>query len=204
MVQDQIKLIKGAFPGPGLPADAKGDGADWVGAPPSTGGAGLKPAAVLVPIIAHGDQLTVLFTQRTAHLNSHSGQISFPGGRMEPHDPTPEATALRETHEEIGLGNDAIEVIGRLNIRETGTGYRVVPIVGVVPPPLSLVPDENEVAEIFEVPLEFLTDPANHKFETRVRGNVEHQFYAIPYGDYFIWGLTARILVNLSEVLARS
>ena len=158
---------------------------------------------VLGTIVRRDDAPTVLFTRRTDHLKSHSGQVSFPGGRMEERDPTPEATALRETREEIGLAESEVEVLGRLDISETGTGYRVIPVVGMVDPPLSLVPDANEVAEIFEAPLDFLVDPVNHRFETRTRDNVERRFHAIPYGGYFIWGLTARILVNLSEVLAR-
>ena len=204
MIDTRAERIRSVFGGPGIAVDVSGDGPDWIGANgPSNGAEGLTPAAVLVPIVRRGDNPTVLFTRRTDHLKSHSGQISFPGGRMEDRDATPEATALRETYEEIGLSEDDVEILGRLNVRETGTGYRVVPVVGMLAPPLSLVPDENEVAEIFEVPLAFLVDPANQRFETRVRGNVERQFYAIPYGGYFIWGLTARILVNLGEVLAR-
>ena len=204
MIDIREETIRAALGGPGIPADAAGDGPDWIGANGQAGGSGaLTPAAVLVPIVRRDGVPTILFTRRTDHLKSHSGQISFPGGRMEDRDRTPEATALRETREEIGLAESEVEVLGRLNIRETGTGYRVIPVVGMVVPPLSLVPDANEVAEIFEVPLDFLIDPANHRFETRVRDNVERRFHAIPYRAYFIWGLTARILVNLSEVLAR-
>ena len=204
MTGSRLQAIRATFEGPGIAIDASDDGPDWFGADGASNGAeSLTPAAVLVPIVNRGREPTVLFTRRTDHLKSHSGQISFPGGRMEERDPTPEATALRETREEIGLVEGDIELLGRLNVRETGTGYRVVPVVGMLTPPLSLVRDENEVAEIFEVPLDFLIDPANRRFETRVRGNVERQFYAIPYDEYFIWGLTARILVNLGEVLAK-
>ncbi|MDE0172089.1 MAG: CoA pyrophosphatase [Defluviicoccus sp.] len=204
MRESRAEAIRGLFRGPGIPVDASDDGLDWFGADsPSNGSGPLTPAAVLVPIVERGDAPTVLFTRRTDHLKSHSGQISFPGGRMEERDATPEATALRETREEVGLSEGDIEVLGRLAVRETGTGYRVVPVVGMLAPPLSLVPDENEVAEIFEVPLDFLIDPANRRFETRVRGNVERQFYAIPYEEYFIWGLTARILVNLGDLLTK-
>ena len=204
MRESRAEAIRGLFHGPGIPVGASDDGLDWFGTDsPSNGSGPLTPAAVLVPIIDRDDAPTVLFTRRTDHLKLHSGQISFPGGRMEERDATPEATALRETREEVGLSEGDVEVLGRLAVRETGTGYRVVPVVGMVAPPLSLVPDENEVAEIFEVPLDFLIDPANRRFETRVRGNVERQFYAIPYEEYFIWGLTARILVNLGELLAK-
>ncbi len=171
--------------------------------PRGSNGQTFRSAAVLVPVVERPDGLTLLFTRRADHLKSHSGQISFPGGRMEPDDGSPEATALRETAEEIGLPAERVSLAGRLNIRETGSGYRVVPVVGVIEPPLSLVPDENEVAEIFEVPLDFLVEPANHRFETRVRGNVERQFYAVPYGRHFIWGLTARLVVDLSRALLR-
>ena len=163
----------------------------------------LTPAAVLMPLIDHADGMTVLLTQRTAHLSAHAGQISFPGGRFEAGDGTPENTALRETEEEIGLTRAHIEVLGRLSVRETGTGYRVVPVVGVITPPFSVAPDPHEVAEVFEVPLSFVLDPANHRFETRIMSGVQRQFYSVLYGDYYIWGLTARLLVNLSQRLAR-
>ena len=195
--------LRAALGGPGVAADGAGDGPDRLGANGSAGEPALTPAAVLVPIVRRGAAPTVLFTRRTDHLKSHSGQISFPGGRIEADDATPEAAALRETREEIGLAESGIEILGRLNTRETGTGYRVFPVVGMVDPPLALAPDENEVAEIFEAPLAFLLDPANRRFETRVRDNVERRFYAIPYRAHFIWGLTARILVNLAEVLSR-
>ncbi len=201
MIDTSSDGIRAAFDGPGI---AAGDGPDWRAANGAAGDArGLTPAAVLVPIVRRDDAPTVLFTRRTDHLKSHSGQISFPGGRIEERDDSPEAAALRETGEEIGLAAGDVELLGRLDLRETGTGYRVFPVVGMVVPPLALVPDAHEVAEIFEVPLAFLVDPANHRFETRVSGNVERQFYAIPYGSHFIWGLTARILVNLGEVLRR-
>ena len=204
MTGSRLEYIRAVFNGPGIPVDAPDDGPERLGEDgPFNGAEALTPAAVLVPIVDRGDRPTVLFTRRTDHLKSHSGQISFPGGRVEERDPTPEATALRETREEIGLSETDVELLGRLGVRETGTGYRVVPVVGMLAPPLFLVPDENEVAEIFEVPLDFLIDPANRRFETRVRGNVERQFYAIPYEGYFIWGLTARILVNLGDVLAK-
>lgn len=202
--------IINAFAGQGLaggPGPATLPGAD-AGEWKSAGGAALRDAtptlaAVLVPLIDRADGMTVLLTQRTAHLNSHAGQISFPGGRVEHGDATPESTALRETEEEIGLPSSHIELVGRLNTRHTGTGYRVVPVVGLIDPPFPLEPDPGEVAEIFEVPLGFVLDPANHRLETRIQGGMERQFYALAYRDYFIWGLTARLLVNLSEVVGR-
>lgn len=128
----------------------------------------LTPAAVLVPLIDRTDGMTVLLTQRTEHVGDHAGQISFPGGRIEPHDTDPEAAALRETEEEIGLAPDRIEVIGRLNGYETTTGFRVIPVVGLIRPPLSLKLDPFEVAEVFEVPLAFILDPANHARQRRI------------------------------------
>jgi 8-oxo-dGTP pyrophosphatase MutT (NUDIX family) len=193
-----------AFDQPEISADGAADIEAWLdGVPDDERPEKLKPAAVLMPLIDHPDGMTVLLTQRTAHLSAHAGQISFPGGRFEAGDGTPENTALRETEEEIGLARAHIEVLGRLAARETGTGYRVVPVVGVITPPFPVTPDPGEVAEVFEVPLSFVLDPANHRFETRIMSGVQRQFYSVPYGDYYIWGLTARLLVNLSQRLAR-
>lgn len=189
------------------PEPALDDTADidaWLdGVPADERRENLTPAAVLMPLIDRADGMTVLLTQRTAHLSAHAGQISFPGGRFEAGDGTPENTALRETEEEIGLTRTHVEVLGRLSVRETGTGYRVVPVVGVITPPFPVAPDPHEVAEVFEVPLSFVLDPANHRFETRIMSGVQRQFYSVLYGDYYIWGLTARLLVNLSQRLAR-
>ena len=180
------------------------EGESWImrdGDPETVGE--LTQAAVLIPLIDREGGMTVLLTQRTAHLKSHAGQISFPGGRVEEGDASPEDTALRESEEEIGLTRDRVELIGRLVPRRTGTGFRVYPVVGLIDPPVSLVPDPNEVAEIFEVPLDFVFDPANHRFETRIHRGLERQFYVLPYEGFYIWGLTARLLVNLSEVVGR-
>jgi len=167
------------------------------------GGEGaITPASVLVPIVAHPGGLTVLFTQRTSQLRSHSGQISFPGGRAEPGDPSPEFTALREAREEIGLQAGQVEVIGRLPEYLTRTGYRVTPVVGLLTPPLDLAPDPREVEEVFEVPLAFLLDPRNHQRRTREVQGRSVSFYAIPYGERDIWGVTAGILVNFYRRLA--
>lgn len=164
----------------------------------------LKPAAVLVPIVERPAGLTVILTQRTDHLNDHAGQISFPGGRTEPEDPTPEATALRETEEEIGLPRDRIETVGKLDIYVTRTGYEVTPIVGLVSPPFPIKPDPFEVADVFEVPLSFVVDPVNHQRDSRTHKGVLRQFYVLPYEERYIWGATAGMLVNLSDVLRRT
>jgi len=164
--------------------------------------AGRKAAAVLVPILERPDELTVLFTRRTAHLKDHSGQISFPGGRAEPADGGAEGTALREAREEIGLEAASIEVLGRLSEYHTRTDFRVTPVVALVAPPFALRLDPHEVAEAFEVPLTFLLDPANHQRHTREFQGRQVPFYAIPYRDYYIWGATAGMLVNLYRFLA--
>lgn len=165
-------------------------------------GAGLTPASVLVPVVARAAGLTVLLTQRTAHLKSHSGQVSFPGGKAEPEDPSPEHTALREAQEEIGLAGDRVELLGRLSHYHTRTGFRVTPVVGIVMPPFDLVPDAQEVAEVFEVPLDFVLDPANHERHTRQWQGRDVPYVAMPYGRHYIWGATAAMLVNFYRFLA--
>ena len=161
----------------------------------------LTPAAVLFPIVLRDGAQTVLFTQRTAHLRDHAGQISFPGGRVEAEDLSPSHTALRETEEEIGLSRERIEILGFLPEYRTGTGFRVTPVVALVQPPFNLLPDPFEVAEVFEVPLAFLLDPANHQQHSlHYRGALRH-YFAMPYGDYFIWGATAGMIRSLSERL---
>jgi 8-oxo-dGTP pyrophosphatase MutT (NUDIX family) len=162
---------------------------------------GLTPAAVLVPVIERPGGLTVLFTQRTAHLNDHAGQVSFPGGRCERTDASPVFTALRETEEEVGLARDLIEVLGLLPEYRTGTGFSVTPVVGLVRPPFELNPDSFEVAEVFETPLAFLLDPANHQRHSMEIAGIVRHYYAMPYEGYFIWGATAGMLVSLYRLL---
>ena len=159
------------------------------------------PAAVLVPLIVHPGELTVLFTQRTIRLKSHSGQVSFPGGRAEPADASAEFTALRETEEEIGLAPARIEVIGRLPDYRTRTGFRVTPVVGLVQPPLELKPDPREVDEVFEVPLGFFLDAGNRQRRTREYQGQMVGYYVFEYGSRTIWGATAGMLVNLYKML---
>jgi 8-oxo-dGTP pyrophosphatase MutT (NUDIX family) len=173
-------------------------GDDRIGGEPAEATA----AAVLIPVIAHAERLTLLFTQRTAHLKSHAGQVSFPGGRAEPGDATPEFTALREAQEEIGLAPERVEVLARLPDYVTRTGYNVTPVVGLVVPPLELAPDPNEVEEVFEVPLAFLLDPRNHRRQTREFKGRTVGFYEMPYGRHYIWGVTAGIIFGLYRQLA--
>jgi 8-oxo-dGTP pyrophosphatase MutT (NUDIX family) len=167
--------------------------------PPSTA---LTPAAVLVPLIDHRDGISVLLTQRTAHLTAHAGQISFPGGRIEEVDPDALAAALRETEEEIGLPRERVSVIGRLDTYVTGTGFEIAPFVGVVDPPVPISIDPFEVAEAFEVPLAFILDRRNHQRIERKVGAHNRSYFVLPYQGRNIWGATAGILVNLAEVLA--
>ena len=168
----------------------------------------LTAASVLIPIVLRSEAgdcgLTVIFTQRAAHLKDHSGQVSFPGGRAAAGDPSPEATALRESREEIGLDAARVEILGRLPEYHTRTGYRITPVVGVVAPPLELRADASEVEEIFEVPLAFLLDPANHRRRSRVWQGETRWFFAMNYGGRTIWGATAGMLVNLYRHLAQS
>lgn len=161
------------------------------------------PAAVLVPLVERPEGLTVLLTQRTDHLAHHPGQISFPGGRLEDADNNdPAVAALRETEEEIGLSRDRVTLVGRLDPYLTGTGFAITPLVGVVTPPFELIPDPFEVAEAFEVPLHFLLDSENHKLHRVVVEGRHRPFWSMTWEQRVIWGATAGILVNLSEVLS--
>lgn len=157
-------------------------------------------AAVLVGVVGH-DRPTVILTQRTSHLRDHAGQISFPGGRMEADDPDPAATALRETAEEIGLTPAHCRILGELNVYDTITGYRVHPVVAWVEPPFTLRPDPFEVAEVFEVPLDFVLDARNHRRGSHERGGQRRSFWVLPYDDRYIWGATAAMLVNFARLL---
>lgn len=167
-----------------------------------------REAAVLVPLVAHASGTTVLLTERTAHLRGHAGQVAFPGGGCDPEDGGPVDTALRETQEEVGLTRDRIEVVAQLPQYLTGSGYRVTPVVGIVEPGFELQPDSFEVAEVFEVPLEFLMDPRHHERRRIVHGMIDRSFYAMPWRDerhgreHFIWGATAAMLRNLYRLLS--
>ncbi|HJV51994.1 MAG TPA: CoA pyrophosphatase [Noviherbaspirillum sp.] len=161
------------------------------------------PASVLLPIIERDGGLTLLLTQRTAHLNDHAGQVSLPGGRVDDIDTSTVETALRETEEEVGLHRRHIEVLGTLPDYITGTGFRVTPVVSLVQPPFELRADPFEVAEMFEVPLAFLMNGMNHQRRTieLPNGGGRRTFYAMPYQRFFIWGATAGMLRNLFHFL---
>lgn len=161
----------------------------------------LRPAAVLLLVVNHAEP-TVVFTMRTAHLSDHAGQISFPGGRCDEGDCTPERTALREAQEEIGLEADRVQLLGRLPEYRTSTGFSVTPVVGWAEPPVSYQPDPHEVAEVFEVPLAFLLDSRNHRYESAFFKGRMRKYWAMPFGERFIWGATAGMLVTFQRILA--
>lgn len=159
------------------------------------------PAAVLVPIINRPTGLTVLLTQRTAHLRDHAGQVSFPGGRCEPTDPSPQATALRESSEEVGIRPEQVELLTSLPEYFTSTGFRVKPVVGLVTPPLNLRLDDFEVAEVFEPPLAYLLDAANYRRDSIDYHGVRREYWSVRWEGYYIWGATAGMLVSLRQCL---
>lgn len=159
-----------------------------------------RAAAVLLPVVAR-EELTVLLTQRTDVLQTHAGQIAFPGGKIEPTDASATEAALREAEEEIALERRFVDPLGYLDGYRTGTGFLVTPVVALVRPGFALAPDPNEVADVFEVPLRFLMDVANHKKHSREWRGRQRAYYAMPYRDRYIWGATAAMLKNMHERL---
>ncbi len=164
----------------------------------------LRPAAVLLLVVNHAAEPAVVFTQRTTQLTDHGGQISFPGGRCDAGDRTPERTALREAEEEVGIAPERVQVLGRLPEYRTSTGFAVTPVVGWAEPPLAYRPDPREVEAVFEVPLAFLLDSRNHRYESAFYRGRMRKYWAMPYGERYIWGATAGMLVTFHRVLARS
>lgn len=159
-------------------------------------------AAVLIPMVARAGGISVMLTQRTAHLYDHAGQISFPGGRLESSDATPVAAALREAEEETGLSTEFVDVLGSMPHYLTATGFSITPVLSLVRPGFTLAPDEFEVAEVFEVPLSFLMNPANHRlYRAPLPDGRERQYYAMLWQGHFIWGATAGMLRNLYHVV---
>jgi 8-oxo-dGTP pyrophosphatase MutT (NUDIX family) len=159
------------------------------------------PASVLVPIV-HRERPMLLLTERTSHLSTHSGQIAFPGGKRDATDVDAAHTALREAHEEIGLERGATEVIGEMPTYTTGTGFIVTPVFALVDPAYRLTLNENEVADAFEVPLDFLMDPANHRRHAVEWANARREWFSMPWQDRFIWGATAAMLRNFYRFLS--
>jgi len=162
---------------------------------------GLRDAAVLIPVVDHGAEATVILTKRAETLRNHTGQVAFPGGRIDPTDRDPEHTALREATEEIGLSGDHVDIIGRMPDYVSGSGYRIAPVLAVVRPGFALSINPDEVDAAFEVPLRFLMDPANHLRDSRVWSGQEWFFYDMPYEGRRIWGVTAGIIRTLYERL---
>ena len=161
-----------------------------------------RPAAVLVPLVQREPGLTVLLTQRTEDMPSHAGQIAFPGGRPQASDNGAVDTALREAEEEVGLGRQFVDVIGSVDHYCTGTGYEITPVVGIVTPGFTTRADPREVADVFEVPLSHFLDERNHQIHSRTWQGRERRYYAMPYGERYIWGATAGMLKNLQFVLS--
>ena len=199
---DVEQRLRGTAPG-GDPLDA------WIAGltPEQTSGlrrqlpASFARAAVMVPLVERPEGLTVLLTQRASHLKNHPGQISFPGGRIEPQDAGPWEAALRETREEIGLEASFASLAGYLHDHMVLTGYLITPAVAFVRPGFSLQLDRTEVDDVFEVPLEFVLDPAHHVPRTRTFGGHEFLTHDIPFGERHIWGATAGMLVALWRML---
>ncbi|GGE39991.1 coenzyme A pyrophosphatase [Agaricicola taiwanensis] len=160
-----------------------------------------RAAAVLIPVVARPDELTVLLTTRTSHLPTHAGQIAFPGGKMDEADDSPLATALREAEEEVGLDRRHVTPLGYCDLYQTGSGFRIVPVVGLVSPAMTLTINPQEVKDVFEVPLRFLMEAANHQTHSRIWKGIERHYLAIPYGERYIWGITAGIIRNFHDRL---
>ncbi len=169
--------------------------AKWDGPP--------RDAAVLIGLRNNPAGPSVVLTQRTGHLNSHAGQVAFPGGKIDPEDNGPVAAALREAHEEIGLEPGLVRPMGNLPPYLTGSGFRVIPVVAVVDEPVAYVPNPDEVEDVFEVPFEFLMNPANHQKQSRVWEGKRRYFYAMPFADRYIWGVTAGIIRSLYDTVYR-
>ena len=196
---DPLARLRAALAAPGRPSsdfDLNGDGA-------RPGGRALREAAVLIAVeerpggAPHGP--VVWLTKRSSALRHHPGQVAFPGGKLEPVDPSPEAAALREAHEEIGLPPEGVEVLGALPPHETVTGFRITPVVGRVLAAFDARPEAGEVEEAFTVPLRHLADPASYAVRSRLWRGGERRYYVVPWGPHYVWGATARIARALAD-----
>lgn len=165
-------------------------------------GRALRPAAVLIAVVPHENGPRVILTKRSAQLRNHPGQVAFPGGRIDPEDVCAQAAALREAEEEIALPRSIVRVLGSLPSHETVTGFSITPILAVVEEPFLARPEPGEVAEVFEVPLDHLLDIKNYHLESRIWLGQKRGYYAVPWGPYYIWGATARILYSMAKAMA--
>jgi 8-oxo-dGTP pyrophosphatase MutT (NUDIX family) len=161
----------------------------------------LKPSAVLIPIVERGEQFSILLTKRSSQLKSHSGQVSFPGGRCDDEDAHAMATALREAREEINLPQDNAQIVGAMEDYETVTGYSVTPVVGFINPDFEIVPEQSEVEDVFEVPLDYILDDKNHTVEGMMWKGEKRFYYVFPHDDHKIWGATAAMLVRFANLV---
>jgi 8-oxo-dGTP pyrophosphatase MutT (NUDIX family) len=159
----------------------------------------LRRAAVLVPVWDRPDGPRMILTKRSSHLKHHPGQVAFPGGKVDPSDPSPEAAALREAQEEIGLDPRKVRILGRLPVHETVTGFEVIPVLSVVESGFQPEAEPGEVDEVFSVPLDHVLNPANFMIESRIWRGQRRRYYVVPWGPYYIWGATARILRGLAD-----
>ena len=159
----------------------------------------LRPAAVLIALWGGGGQAQVILTKRASHLKHHPGQIAFPGGKQDDGDAGPDATALREAQEEIGLSPENVMILGRLPVHETVTGFSMTPVLGRIRADFAFEPDPREVQEVFTLPLAHVLDPDRYVVEKRLWRGEWRRYYAVPYGPYYIWGATARILRGMAE-----
>ncbi len=161
----------------------------------------LKPAAVLIPLVDHKDGMTVLLTKRAQHLKTHSGQVSFPGGRCEPYDADAMATALRETEEEVGIEPSHVQILWAMEDYETITGFVITPVVAILQPTFNLKVDEGEVDEAFELPLDYILDESNHELQSRVWNDRKRYYYVLVNEKHNVWGATAAMLVRFAKLI---
>ena len=161
----------------------------------------VKEAAILMPLVERQGEMSLLLTKRADKLNSHSGQVAFPGGKIDAEDDGPEAAALREAHEEVGLATDQVEILGRLPDYYTGSGYKIAPIIGIMNSNAVVEANPDEVDYIFEVPLSFLMNPDNHVRGSRIFEGKERHFFEMPFGEHYIWGITAGMIRVLYDRL---
>lgn len=201
LLRERLRLLPGLADLPKSPDEAEGGDFELNRNYVPTRKGILMPAAVLVPIVGYPEGERVILTKRTANLSNHAGQVSFPGGRVDATDADIASAALREAEEEIGLDRQHVEILGALPTYVTGTGFAVVPVVGAIRPGFSLAPATQEVAEIFEVPFDFLMNAANHRRHSGLFNGVKREWWAMPYGEHYIWGATAGMLRHLHTLL---